>query len=519
MYRFYKRASFKDNKPYTIQKCTRMKCFEVLMSETEADYVVMSVLENFIVDAVGEDLTNGGDLVDQMIKDFGATLRATAERLPESKFALVMPLRRPIIAWFDEQMSSIRKSIVDMIKDLQMMNVVHIECTLSSTQVFESDGVHLTKDAGVNFVNIILDRSETFFDSESVDLTKEGENSENVRSTPIEDQSGLNRTNNRIERLEAEVREMKRTRNGDQLMFARLREDADFEKNKQKEDRLVINRLKVKNTPSDYKIRIDFFKKMAADLFESLIPGFTGKIHWISHGRINESNSCLSFLEVKLDCLRSAVDIRKAFVQKMRSKELAEEYEQIFITNCVTKSTRVRIDILKAIAKKLTNDKEAAFVSSFISRPVLQIKKIIQGEQTFPYKSFTFVEAVNRYRKEVDDCDLGDAYDRAAIFEAELEQNFLVLNSTGFRNRTRGRGQTGPRGGGYRGGQAGRGGRGGYGGFARGRGIQDGSGRGLGRGSFSSGFGSGNDSNNLGNNKRQMDEDASDQSNPKNMKK
>ena len=497
--RFYKRSLYKDNKPYILMKCTRMKGFELMMSETEADYIIVSVIENFMVDAVGEDLTNGKEIVDQLIKDFGATLRATAERLPETKIAVVMPMRRPVVDWYEDQIPAIRRTISSTIEGLQMVKVGCIEGSLSATQHFEKDGVHLTKESGENFVNIILERAEDFFRAESIDLTKDDNDKNKTETSQVRmEQLGLNTTMGRIERLEAEMRDMKRLRMGDQLMFARLREDADFEKNRQKEDRIVISRLKVKNVPKEFKGRIEFLKLTAAGLFEFLVPGFAGKILWITHGRFNEATSSLTFLEVKMDSTKNAMDIRKAFVKKLRSKELSGDYENIFITNCVTKATRVRIDIMRAIARKTTTDQEAAFVASFISRPVLQFKKIIPGEMTYPYKSFTFVEAIIRFRNEITDTDLDEAYEKASMFDTELEQNFIVLTSAGLRSHSlRSRAQDAQSGRGFRGGRGGRGWRGGH----------DGRGGRGGRGGFGAGSGSGSNSISISNNnlKRHLD--------------
>ena len=47
----------------------------------------------------------------------------------------------------------------------------------------------------------------------------------------------------------------------------------------------------------------------------------------------------------------------------------------MFIANCVTLATRVRTDVLKAIAQKMTNDTEDYFVLGFTSRPVLQVRR------------------------------------------------------------------------------------------------------------------------------------------------
>ena len=289
--RFYKRRAFQGNKPYILQKCTNAKAFELIMSETEVDFIIISVLENFLVDAVGEDVVNSGKRVEETIKDFIAILRATAERLPESKLAVVTPLRRPAVDWYEEQLNPIKKSLASMIDDLHLVKVGRIECSLTPSQIFEKDGIHLTKDSGENFLNIILERAENFFEAESIDLTRDENDEGNTMQKADSDNNFnnsnnsniFNKTNNRLERLEAEMRDIRRTKYGDQLMFARLREDADFDKNKQKEDRIVINRIKTRNPPTEYKARIEYLKLKAAGIFEFFIPDFTGKVIWVTH--------------------------------------------------------------------------------------------------------------------------------------------------------------------------------------------------------------------------------------------
>ena len=203
--RFYKRNVFRDNKPYIVQKCTRANAFELIMSETEADFIVVSVLENFLVDAVGEDVANGGKLVEQLIKDFAATLRATAERLPDTKLAVVMPMRRPAVEWYEEQLPMIKKTVATMIDELHLVKVGRIEGSLNSSQMFENDGVHLTKASGENFIGVILERAEDFFEAVSIDLTRDDseEKQPETKRTDSDDIVNLNKTNNRVERLEA----------------------------------------------------------------------------------------------------------------------------------------------------------------------------------------------------------------------------------------------------------------------------------------------------------------------------
>ena len=98
---------------------------------------------------------------------------------------------------------------------------------------------------------------------------------------------------------------------------------------------------------------------------------------------------------------------------------------RLFVANSVTLSTRVRIDILRAIAKKHANDKQDFHVVAYSSRPVLQIKQ--KGSDQKP-RGMTFTDAVMNYGREMVEGDLGEAYRRAGrTFHGQLQQNFVVL--------------------------------------------------------------------------------------------
>jgi hypothetical protein len=52
------------------------------------------------------------------------------------------------------------------------------------------------------------------------------------------------------------------------------------------------------------------------------------------------------------------------------------------MANCATLATRVRIDILKAMAKQFTTEREDPFVIGFASRPVLYAKPKKQDQKS-----------------------------------------------------------------------------------------------------------------------------------------
>jgi hypothetical protein len=135
-------------------------------------------------------------------------------------------------------------------------------------------------------------------------------------------------------------------------------------------------------------------------------------------------------MEVKLDSVENAGAIRKAFADKRSKKELPESWSNLFITNSVNLATRVRIDLMKSIARKITNKSELAYVSGFISRPMLHIKAAPVVANSRPLRSFTFIDAVSKFGRLLRFEDLDAAYSRVGnAFEGQVAQNFVVMNN------------------------------------------------------------------------------------------
>ena len=94
----------------------------------------------------------------------------------------------------------------------------------------------------------------------------------------------------------------------------------------------------------------------------------------------------------------------------------------------MTLATRVRVDILKAIAKKYTNEKESLSVSAFISRPVIHVRSKDGGSRL---GVFNFSDSLVRFGANLTPTDLEEAYKRAgSAFKGQLQQNFVVLTES-----------------------------------------------------------------------------------------
>jgi hypothetical protein len=102
-------------------------------------------------------------------------------------------------------------------------------------------------------------------------------------------------------------------------------------------------------------------------------------------------------VEAKMNKVEHAMEIRKAFADKRKKKDLPEELKGLFISNSVNLATRIRVNIMKAIAKKISNDKELAYVAGFVSRPIMHIRMAGPPTKERPLRSYNFIESVSRY--------------------------------------------------------------------------------------------------------------------------
>jgi len=138
------------------------------------------------------------------------------------------------------------------------------------------------------------------------------------------------------------------------------------------------------------------------------------------------------FLEGRMNSPSSSTAFRTAASQL--AKDATSQFAELFIANSVTLSTRVRIEILRAISKVLVTDETESFVQGFTSRPLLHYY-MREGSTAYMEgvnRTYTFVEAVAKFGALVPQAGLLQAYKRARpAFIGCLEQYFVILNENG----------------------------------------------------------------------------------------
>jgi hypothetical protein len=388
VYRFYKTDLYKEFNAYNMVRCTDVVTFKAIaenLEENESE-VIVSVLENFLERSVGED-TSEENLFTSLglaIQNFMKIIGSAAKRLPNSKFAIAEPIQRPKREWYQQKYDDIITAFNESFDFMRLNNVTRISGIPQGCQQFDPDQVHITEASGKIFIEGLLTESEKFFKAPLVDLAME----EDEQVT----QSVTDQLSARLDKLENQVR----TRQvKDNLIFARIREEMDT----------------------------------ATNIFKTIIPDFAGEIIYINQGKNN--GRIIPLVEVKLNSTENATLIRKTFAEK---KKQGSDFGRIFIANCVNLATRVRVDVLKSLARKISDQQVIAYALPFVSRPTLQIKSAEAGSSEI--KSFTYTDAIAKYGHLLKQFDLGEAYRRAgSFFKGQLEQQFVVLRENSHQSQ------------------------------------------------------------------------------------
>jgi hypothetical protein len=431
--RFYTTKQFKAYREYKMIKCTDIDSFKAHMIDIKVNIkcVVISVLENFVEDWVKDRTEEPEEPIVECINDFVETIANTIARLPGTKFGIVLPMGRPARDWYQTRLgdisSKLNLGIGSLVASKTGNNITKIECISAISQQFEHDNVHLTPAAGKAFVDFILGQAEDFFEADLVEVQDDEDGEIESEDEKVDDES-IKRLENRLLKIESQLKSQDTTNSNNNLMLARIREEVDTAANVKKEDRIILTGLKSKTPlPVEARKRDEFLREMATKIFKTLIPDFKGKIVFVNQGK--GKTHLVPMMEIKLDTVAHAESIRKSFAEKRAKKSLPNDLDSLFVTNSVNLATRIRIDVMKAIARKLTTKQEQAYVSGFISRPMMHIKKLPFTANSRPLKSFTYIDAVTKFRHLVKYDDLTAAYSRVGnAFGGQLIQNFVVLN-------------------------------------------------------------------------------------------
>lgn len=461
---------------YDVIQCTKRAVFDsTLPGLTNVSLLVTSVLSNFICDAGLQNPDQILDAANIELHDHVKQLHQYALSHPQVRIVVVPPLPRTVPEWFNPYLPCFTSYLIGEIGKLSCSQIRFLSPFVAPAQYFEADGIHLTTAAGFQFHQFIHDGVDQVFPVESPvvpmpmgmtsatpqgysgslpNLVSSGVHYQTVpavqsnaattlpllsSTSQLSTSTGPNlafeygRVSSALITLTTMTHSMKAEaklrRDQDNLVFARLKEDRDVELNKNRENRFTVSGLTTDvQPPLDPIERKEFFRLRLAQLVEEACPDIDPKPEVIDVYVNMRYGRGAPFLEGRMNTSEAASAFRVAASQLAR--EESPNFKDLFIANAVTLSTRVRIEILRAISKTLVTEDTDSYVQGFVSRPLLHYRmregcfRQIEGVN----RSYTFVEAVAKFGDKVSQASLLPAYRRARpAFVGCLEQYFVLL--------------------------------------------------------------------------------------------
>jgi len=335
------------------------------------------------------------------------------------------------------------------------------------------DGVHLQKKSANKYIEALIESSlkcwleesdndnEMEVEGDSTSVNSDGDRTI-VDSTPgpAANQGGSgSRATSRtfkaasnaaaIKEIREELRSFKRSIESrldqDLLTLAKHEEALDVVRNEKTLDRVLFSGVKIDKLSGTPAEKIPILKEAVGRILASYLDApvneagvkIIPEIKFINH--LNpQVNSDRRVIEARFESKEVAAKIREAFGRKKKEMRISGVVPDVLggvnVNLSLTRETRVRIEVLKALAKIVasnTTSDVSAYVMQFSPRPLLKVV-IKRGDSNFA-RVYGYTEAIE-YVKEnwsISDQDLFEAYNKAGNMK-RLEQKFGLLKSSTF---------------------------------------------------------------------------------------
>ena len=229
-------------------------------------------------------------------------------------------------------------------------------------------------------------------------------------------------------------RRVERRWRNDALVFAKHDEQLDTIKNERTLDRIVISGVLIQDLSGTLEERKPKMFEAITRILRSFMdeppaPTFANHLNaqFATPRRV---------LEVRFGSVDLALKVRRAYSEKIKecrgTRIFPDELNGINVGMTLTKSTKIRIAILKGLAKIVNNNTENAvnaYCLEFQTQPMLKITIDI-GENRQTSRTYGLTEAIEHVSEHfvIRDQDLIDAYTVAGNMK-QLEQRFVVLRN------------------------------------------------------------------------------------------
>ena len=340
---------------------------------------IVACVSNFLCDVDGPASVQ--NRLDPVLQDFRASMISACEANPERWYLLSPPMYRSYPVWYREGLPEIMGLFSQTFSPGERPPNLLLLPSFPTPE-FDSDGVNLTAYSGLEYIMHLFDSAESVLSTAALP----------VEEVSIKSCEATRVLEDRVMVLEQDHRRLSRTVESKIAIDAEL---ADFRTNEGTEDFFVIEGLP---RISDDLTGKDWQDQAVKDVKEALraLMGKDMSIVFVKNGTYRHEGAPVSY-NVQMPSISESKAVRTKFGSFFigGKKEKPAALADISIKNFVTPETRIRISLMKLIAKKYrdANPKYKVQVIGYNPRPLIKITPPPSASDR-RIRTYNFIDAV-----------------------------------------------------------------------------------------------------------------------------
>ena len=387
----------------------------------ESNVCLISCVSNFLSDAEGP--SSVAHRVDPVLQDLCSALQSACSENPSRRYVVAPPMYRHSPMWYREGLSQILSLFSQVLTSEKPANL-HLLPSFGSPD-YDPDGVHLTPYAGMEFVLSLFDGAQSLIEGLSA-------SSKEVSVKCVEANRVLE---DRVVALEQDHRRLNRVVDDKIAIDAEM---SDFLKNERFEEWFVIEGTE--RIP-DEVVGKPWQDQAVRDVKHvlRLLMGKEMPVTFVSNATTRQPDAIVTY-NVKMPSVAESKAIRTKFGSFFlggRGDQRPTELKPYSIKNRVTPETKIRISVLKLLAKRYrdSNPGSKVQVIGYDPRPTIKITPP-QDASDRRVKTFNYVEAVKALPVNLSLADVAPIVRRInPRLSGQIRSIFVILSDDQYHKR------------------------------------------------------------------------------------
>lgn len=400
--------------------CGTLELFESSLGRirSESDVCIVSCLTNFVTSASGSETISLR--VEPVFQRISQVLTEACQASPNRSFMVSPPMYRTNPIWYRDGLPEILSTFSSVLLDQKPPNL-HLMSSYPTPE-FETDGVHLSGLSGLEFVVSLFDSAE--------DLLEQAKKAPSVRCDVNAQQTRV--LEDRMMVLEQDHRRLNRFVEKKSAVDAEL---ADYRENERLEDSFVISGLE--RLPSSLSGKE--WHSQAVSKVQTVIRQLMGRemeILVVQNVTSRKPDSETTY-NVKMASVEDSRALRRKFGTFFQGGKDGRptEFSSLSIKNRVTPETKIRISIMKLMAKRYKDSNPGSIVRviGYDPRPLL---KIIPPSSSSDRRTrtYNYIQACRSLPTTFSASDLDPILRRVPHeLRGSIRSTFIVLNDDQLR--------------------------------------------------------------------------------------